>query len=667
MLKGALPLYKTGWFYLLLCFWLVSLWSVSAGYFSDVNQSNLVWLVKQNSASSTIDNSAVLSSATQPSLTIFIASIGLFFVGIYLIWRLRAERLSKQGLMMFGYIIVLFVMQYSLAIYQHLFVIIPMALFVVLSWPFIIAFHHEESIFISLQQENEQLLFERIQEYALANQVDKLANPLAKLAAHQSIQEEIYQLALQAEKSKYSDVAHCLYNWNEQSGLIHQASHEKIIEHKKALLHAKTAKQISEREQRVVIEAANTKQASLVKQASLEDDDGQSDIAQNYTAPKRTESNQHQINWQKTLNEAETSHELDNSFDLVDSVEKNQGDILQDSDHYNNEAESDLAATLVINQSNNAFEQDELEATLVLSSQDDLAQTQAKLSVTQAFKPQSFGRYQVEGLLGKGAMGIVYRGVDPKINRHVAIKSLQLSDSVDQEEVSQAKQRFFREAETAGGLSHANIVTIYDVGDEGSLGYIAMDLLTGAPLSHFIHVDKLLPTPLIYQLMIQITDALEYAHRQSVVHRDIKPGNIIYDDDLQKATVTDFGIAYVTDNSRTSTGVIMGSPYYMSPEQITGGSVDGRSDIFSLGATFYQLLSGQLPFEGDSVVSVAYQISNAKQIKVTEHKANLPPSAARITNKALQKDATKRYQSMQEFKQALINALKRDFKQAPII
>ena len=662
MLKSTLPLYKTGWFYLLLCFWLASLWSVSAGYFSEVNQSNLVWLVEQSGANSAIDYSAVLSSATQPSLTIFIASLGLFFVGIYLIWRFRAEKFSKQSLMLFGYIIVLFVMQYSLAINQHLFVIIPMALFVVLSWPFFIAFHHEESIFISLQQKNEQLLFERIQEYALANQVDKLVNSLANLAVHQLIQERVYQLALQAEKSKFSEVAHCLYNWNEQSGLKHQASHAKIIEHKKALLHAKTAKQISEREQRVVNEATNKETVSLA-----DGDDNQNYIAQNYTAPKRTESNLHQINWQTTSKEHDSSHELDNSFDLIDSVESSQSEQLQDTDQFNNDVESDLAATLVINSSNNAFEHDDLEATMVLSSQDDLAQTQAKLSVTQAFKPQHFGRYQVEGLLGKGAMGIVYRGVDPKINRHVAIKSLQLSDSVDQEEVSQAKQRFFREAETAGGLSHANIVTIYDVGDEGSLGYIAMDLLTGAPLSHFIHTDKLLPTPLVYQLMIQITDALEYAHRQSVVHRDIKPGNIIYDDDLQKATITDFGIAYVTDNSRTSTGVIMGSPYYMSPEQITGGSIDGRSDIFSLGATFYQLLSGQLPFEGDSVVSVAYQISNAKQIKVTEHNVNLPPSAARITNKALQKDATKRYQSMQEFKQALINALKRDFKQAPII
>ncbi len=132
-------------------------------------------------------------------------------------------------------------------------------------------------------------------------------------------------------------------------------------------------------------------------------------------------------------------------------------------------------------------------------------------------------------------------------------------------------------------------------------------------------------------------------------------------------TITDFGIACVNDNSRTSTGVIMGSPYYMSPEQILGKPVDGRSDIFSLGATLYQLLSGCLPFEGDSVVSVVYQISNEKHVAVTKQNDSLPPSALRITNKAMQKDSEKRYQSMQEFKQALINALKRDFKQAPLL
>ncbi len=211
-----------------------------------------------------------------------------------------------------------------------------------------------------------------------------------------------------------------------------------------------------------------------------------------------------------------------------------------------NQLEDELEQTLVI--SSNGQESNIDSSQVILPEQTiaiDLQQSYIPLSATHSYKAQQFGRYKVEGLLGKGAMGIVYQGVDPKINRHVAIKTLQLSDSVDEQEIAQAKQRFFKEAETAGGLSHANIVTIYDVGEEASLGYIAMDLLTGAPLSHFNKATNLLPVPLVYQLMIQITDALEYAHRQNVVHRDIKPGNIIYDDDLQKVTVTDFGIGCV--------------------------------------------------------------------------------------------------------------------------
>ena len=301
---------------------------------------------------------------------------------------------------------------------------------------------------------------------------------------------------------------------------------------------------------------------------------------------------------------------------------------------------------------------EDLEQTLVIVDTQKPSQAQIKHHLSA----ENFGRYQVEGILGKGAMGIVYQGVDPKINRHVAIKTLQLSDDIDSPEFGEAKERFFREAQTAGGLSHSNIVTIYDVGEENNLGYIAMDLLTGAPLSLFTQIGHTLPPPLIYQLLIQITDALDYAHKQNVVHRDIKPGNIIYDDDLLKVTVTDFGIAYVSDHSKTRTGVIMGSPYYMSPEQILGLKVDGRSDIFSLGVTFYQLLTGNLPFEGESIATVAYQITKAKPIAVNQHNSKLPASALRITNKAMHKDIDKRYQSMAEFKLALVNALKRDFK-----
>jgi eukaryotic-like serine/threonine-protein kinase len=314
-------------------------------------------------------------------------------------------------------------------------------------------------------------------------------------------------------------------------------------------------------------------------------------------------------------------------------------------------------------------DQTELDKTLVIDSQGNQSTT-LKNSILNIEK---FGRYQVDGILGKGAMGVVFQGVDPRINRYVAIKTLQLTDDLDDEVLVETKERFFREAETAGNLSHANIVTIYDVGEEKhpdtnqTLGYIAMDLLTGAPLSEFIKEEKLLPPSLVYQLMIQMTDALEYAHRQNVIHRDIKPANIIFDDELKRGTLTDFGIAYISDHSKTKTGTIMGSPYYMSPEQVIGLKVDGRSDIFSLGVTFYQLLSGQLPFTGESIASVAFHITKTKHESVRNWNKNLPTSAARITNKAMNKSVDKRYQTMAEFKQALINALKRDYKKSPLL
>jgi len=294
------------------------------------------------------------------------------------------------------------------------------------------------------------------------------------------------------------------------------------------------------------------------------------------------------------------------------------------------------------------------------------------LANTSLVNIKHFGRYQVEGILGRGAMGVVFQGIDPKINRQVAIKTLMINQQLDGESLDAAKKRFFREAETAGKLSHANIVTIYDVGEQRqadsdqTLGYIAMDLLTGAPLSEYTKQDKLLPTPLVYQLMIQMTDALDYAHKQKVIHRDIKPANILFDDDLQRGTLTDFGIAYVADHSKTKTGTIMGSPYYMSPEQIIGIKVDARSDIFSLGVTFYQLLSGQLPFTGESIATVAFQITKSKHQSVRQWNKKLPSSAARITNKAMQKDKNKRYKNMQEFRDALTKALARDFKKVPL-
>ncbi len=280
------------------------------------------------------------------------------------------------------------------------------------------------------------------------------------------------------------------------------------------------------------------------------------------------------------------------------------------------------------------------------------------LPETGLHHPQ-LGRYQIDKVIGQGSMGVVYLGSDPKIGRRVAIKTLALSSEFAGHDLDEAKERFYREAETAGQLRHPNIVTIYDVGEEQDLAYIAMDYLHGRPLNDFIRHETLLPIVVVYQLILQAAEALDYAHSQGIVHRDIKPGNLIYNADEEQVVITDFGIACVTDNSKTRTGTILGSPYYMSPEQLAGTRVDGRADIFSLGVTFYQLLTGTLPFKGDNLASLTYSIANQKHTPLKKQRSDLPPSAARIINKSLQKKREHRFQNAAEMAEVLEVAISR--------
>ena len=262
------------------------------------------------------------------------------------------------------------------------------------------------------------------------------------------------------------------------------------------------------------------------------------------------------------------------------------------------------------------------------------------------------GRYELEKELGRGAMGVVYLGKDPRINRQVAIKTLDYSQ-FSEKEINAIKSRFFREAEAAGRLSHPNIVTVYDVGDEEDFAFIAMDFVPGVSLGEFTRADHLLPVREVYRLVAEVADTLDYAHSQNIVHRDIKPSNIMYNPDSGQFKVTDFGIARITDNVRTRTGSFMGSPSYMSPEQMTGSHVDGRSDIYALGVSFYQLLTGALPFEADNLGNLAYKITHEKHKPVRELRPDLPSSATRIINKALQKKPDNRYSNGHEMAEAL--------------
>jgi serine/threonine-protein kinase len=254
------------------------------------------------------------------------------------------------------------------------------------------------------------------------------------------------------------------------------------------------------------------------------------------------------------------------------------------------------------------------------------------------------GRYQVEKELGKGAMGVVYLGKDPKISRVVAIKTMALSQEFEGDELEEVKARFFREAETAGRLNHPNIVTIYDAGEEHDLAYIAMEFLKGKDLAPYTKPDQLLPVAKVMDIAIKVAEALDYAHDNHVVHRDIKPANIMYEVDTGNVKVTDFGIARITDSSKTKTGMVLGTPSYMSPEQLSGNKVDGRSDLFSLGAMVYQMTTGQLPFVADSMAALMFKIANEPQAGIRTLNPALPVCLAAIVDRMLEKDVDKRYQ-----------------------
>jgi serine/threonine-protein kinase len=253
------------------------------------------------------------------------------------------------------------------------------------------------------------------------------------------------------------------------------------------------------------------------------------------------------------------------------------------------------------------------------------------------------GRYRLERELGRGAMGSVYLATDPTIGREVAIKTLPLMQACDGTERDAAAERFFKEAAAVGRLDHPNIVTIYDAGQEHDLAYIAMDYVPGESLDAWTGKSELLPVWEVLEIAAQVADALSYAHKRKVVHRDIKPANIIYNRDSGVAKITDFGVACILDASRTRTGTVLGSPSYMSPEQVAAKKTDGRSDLFSLGTTLFQLLSGSLPFNGDSVATLMYQIANQKTPAMRKLRPGLPVCVNRLVIKALQKDPAKRF------------------------
>lgn len=256
------------------------------------------------------------------------------------------------------------------------------------------------------------------------------------------------------------------------------------------------------------------------------------------------------------------------------------------------------------------------------------------------------GRYEIVGELGQGAMGVVYKATDPLIDRIVAIKTITLS--LAQEERDEYEGRFYQEAKAAGRLSHPNIVTIYDVGRSGDIAYIAMEFLQGRELRDILNDEKLLPVDQVLDIVSQVALGLAYAHEHGVIHRDIKPSNVMVGRDCQ-VKITDFGIARMASAAvRTQTGMVLGSPKYMSPEQVMGKLTDQRSDIFSLGVMLYEMLTGQPAFTGENVNAIMYQTLNAIPQPPKALNPAVPEMLNFIVAKALAKDLDNRYQNARD-------------------
>ena len=266
------------------------------------------------------------------------------------------------------------------------------------------------------------------------------------------------------------------------------------------------------------------------------------------------------------------------------------------------------------------------------------------------------GRYEVRDCLGRGGMATVYRAHDPDISRDVAIKFLHASLCEDED----CRERFLREARAAGGLSHPNIVVVYDVGQIEGRPYMAMELLEGHSLADVLSEGKSLPIRDAVVMGIQLARALDYAHNRGIVHRDIKPGNIVQLRGGNTIKVTDFGIAHMEvgqGEQRTRSGEVLGTPQYMSPEQTVGDKIDGRSDLFSTGVVLYQMVTGQRPFQGDTMVAVALKIAKEQPTPIDKLRPEVPAALRRIVDRCLAKAPGQRYQTGKELAEDLVKLL----------
>ena len=271
--------------------------------------------------------------------------------------------------------------------------------------------------------------------------------------------------------------------------------------------------------------------------------------------------------------------------------------------------------------------------------------------------PRTLGRYEIVSLLGQGGMGCVYKALDPMIGRPVAIKTL--SADLSAEELAEFKRRFFREARTAGRVAHPNVVTIYDVGEADGTPFIAMEYVEGRTLRAVLDADGPLGAEAACRIATQVAAGLAAAHKLSIIHRDVKPANIMIAAGAP-VKLMDFGIAKLPDGTKTQTGLILGSPIYVAPEQVIGRSVDGRSDVFSLGVVLYEMLTGTVPFGGLAVGALLYSVLNEAHPPPSAYNTRVPAVFERILARALAKHPDDRYQDAGEFAHDL-----RDWRNLP--
>ena len=267
------------------------------------------------------------------------------------------------------------------------------------------------------------------------------------------------------------------------------------------------------------------------------------------------------------------------------------------------------------------------------------------------------GVYRIGVELGKGASGAVYEGTDSRTGQTVAIKTLALTPDLVPDGLAEAKVRFFHEAGAAQRLAHPDIVKVYAAGEDRDVAYIAMERLQGKDLARYLEELKRLPVALLLSIVARVADALAHAHRQGVLHGDIKPANIVWEPESGAVKITDFGMASMGDLLTTGSGLLLGTPSYMSPEQLSGERVDRRSDLFSLGVSLYQLACGELPFKGESLGQLRFRIVREPHPDIRVHNPELPACIAGIVDKALAKDPGQRYLDGAQMAEALRSCL----------